>query len=96
MVPSLRYLIIVEDLHRLYLGNIIYPLSIYPNRFIYLGGWVGWDIMLLFFQMFKLFVFDLIFFPFFFSLMYFSLMELMFSYILCGKGNVCEHYVKMH
>lgn len=52
MVPSLRYLIIVEELHRLYHGNIIYPFRIYPNRFIYLCGWVGWDNMLLFFQMY--------------------------------------------
>lgn len=52
MVPSLRYLIIVEKLHRLYHDNIIYPFRIYPNRFIYLCGWVGWDNMLLFFFFF--------------------------------------------
>lgn len=40
MVPSLRYLIIVEKLHRVY--HIIYPFRIYPNRFIYLrAGWLG-------------------------------------------------------
>lgn len=57
MVPSLRYLIIVEKLHRVYHGNIIYPFRIYPNRFIYLCVQVGWDVMLLFFQMYKLSVF---------------------------------------
>lgn len=63
MVPSLRYLIIVEKLCRVYHGNIIYPFRIYPNRFIYLCVRVGWDIMLLFFffQMYKLSVFFLIF-----------------------------------
>lgn len=39
MVPSLRYLIIVKELHRVYHGNIIYPFRVYPNRFIYL--WAG-------------------------------------------------------
>lgn len=46
MVPSLRYLIIIEKLYRVYHGNIIYPFRIYPNRFIYLcqgwGGGSGW------------------------------------------------------
>lgn len=37
MVPSLRYELIVGNLHRLYHNNIIYPFRIYPNRFIYLG-----------------------------------------------------------
>ncbi len=69
MVPSLRYLIIVEKLHRVYHGNIIYPFRIYPNRFIYLCGRVGRDIMLLFFLMYKLSVF----FSFLFSLKHFSL-----------------------
>lgn len=38
MVPSLRYLIIAETLHRVYHDNIIYPFRVYPNRFIYLYG----------------------------------------------------------
>lgn len=50
MVPSLRYLIIVGKLYRVYHGNIIYPFRIYPNRFIYLCERVGWDIILLFFS----------------------------------------------
>lgn len=55
MVPSLRYLIIVENLHKVYYRNIIYPFRVYPNRFIYLCGWVGCGKMLLFvIQMYKL------------------------------------------
>lgn len=50
MVPSLRYLIIVEMLHRVYHGNIIYPFRVYPNRFIYLygAGWLGNPVAVLF------------------------------------------------
>lgn len=74
MVPSLRYLIIVENLHKLYHCNIIYPFRVYPNRFIYLCGWVGCGMMLLFvFQMYKL---SVLFLTFLFSLKHFSLAEL--------------------
>lgn len=77
----LETFIIVKKLHRVYHGNIIYPFRVYPNRFIYLCGRVGWEIMLLFFQMYKLSVF----FSFLLSLKHFSLMELI--HVMYGVGR---------